>query len=40
MYAATGWRPAFDLDAGVRDAVASLSARVHSSDLAAPSPTV
>jgi nucleoside-diphosphate-sugar epimerase len=39
MHAAVGWRPAFDLDAGVRDAVASLSAGVPSSDLAVRSPT-
>jgi hypothetical protein len=36
MYAAIGWRPAFDLAAGVRDALAG----VRVSDLALRSPSV
>jgi nucleoside-diphosphate-sugar epimerase len=39
MYAATGWRPGFDLDAGARDAVANASAG-RLSDLAVPAQTV
>jgi nucleoside-diphosphate-sugar epimerase len=40
MHAAAGWRPTFDLDAGVREAVASLTAGAHLSDFRVRSPAV